>query len=342
MSPHPHPFPCLPPRRAGAAGPRAPWALLHRPCRLRWWPPRRADHRRRGAARRGPRRPVHPPALPRKQRRRRRPRRWWRRLRPARRTPHAYITQQRPRRLCYPGRPGRTRGAPPPRRPAASPALQSGGPGHESRPWVPPAPPNRTATLALRQATARRCPPALRRARLTEFKAKRKEPEIPELAATAALSPLRPELTRAAGEEEAPPPPRSPAIARFLPCASSHPPCRGLGVAAQGHGRAQRVVGISSRSKAPGYPDSCTGVVRPPSAAASFGLPLRGGGGRGKRPLDGRELDQSAPSQPRPLLRKREPGGRGRLAACRKAGARMGFYGGSDCSLVSLLCNAAG
>lgn len=296
MSPHPHPFPCLPPRRAGAAGPRALWALLHRPCRLRWWPPRRADHRRRGAARRGPRRPVHPPALPRKQRRRRRPRRWWRRLRPARRTPHAYITQQRPRRLCYPGRPGRTRGAPPPRRPAASPALQSGGPGHESRPWVPPAPRNRTAALALRQATARRCPPALRRARLTEFKAKRKEPEIPELAATAALSPLRPELTRAGGEEEAPPPPRSPAIARFLPCASSHLPCRGLGVAAQGHGRAQRVVGISSRSKAPGCPDSCTGVARTPSTAASFGLPLRGGGGGGSGP----SMAASWTSPPRP------------------------------------------
>jgi hypothetical protein len=115
-------------------------------------------------------------------------------------------------------------GAPPPRRPAASPALQSGGPGHGSRPRVPPAPPNRAATLLLLRATARRSSPALRRARLTEFKAKRKEPEIPELAATAALSPLRPELTRAGGEEEAPPPPRRPAIARFLPCASSHSP----------------------------------------------------------------------------------------------------------------------
>ncbi|XP_032134612.1 uncharacterized protein LOC116551965 [Sapajus apella] len=41
--------------------------------------------------------------------------------------------------------------------------------------------------------------------RLTEFKAKRKEPEIPDVAATAAVSPLRPELTPGGGGRGATP-----------------------------------------------------------------------------------------------------------------------------------------
>lgn len=157
--------------------------------------------------------------------------------RPPNPPPHAYITQQRPRRLCYPGRPGRTHGArPPPRRPAASLALPLA-PEAATNPGLPG--PRRTASPpTLRPPPGRAAPAAaprtaLRRARLTEFKAERKEPETPELAATAALSPLRPELTRAAGEEEAPPPPRPHALARFRPCAGSH---RGLGDVRWGHG----------------------------------------------------------------------------------------------------------
>lgn len=60
-------------------------------------------------------------------------------------------------------------------------------------------PPPSSSAQRLRAATSARDERALR---LTEFKAKRKEPEIPEAAATAAVAPLRPELTRGGEEEE--------------------------------------------------------------------------------------------------------------------------------------------
>lgn len=108
--------------------------------------------------------------------------------RPPNPPPHAYITQQRPRRLCYPGRPRRTHGArPPPRRPAASLVLPLA-PEAATNPGLPG--PRRTVSPpTLRPPPSRAAPAAaprttLRRARLTEFKAERKEPEIPELAAT--------------------------------------------------------------------------------------------------------------------------------------------------------------
>lgn len=245
VSPHPHPSRGLPPRRAWGGGvsgvPGAPWALLHRPCRLRWWPPRRADHRRRGAARRGPRRPVHPPALPRKQRRRRRPRRWWWRLRPARRTPPRVHHPTEAAAALLPRPAGahtgarRHPGAPRPRPPsrAAAPAANPG-PGSGRLLRTAPLPLILRRTPALRRCSPRRCA-ALASPNLRRREKSQKSPSWRQL--RRCLLPLRPELTRAAGEEEAPPPPRRPAIARFPPCARSRSACRCRGVAARGHRR---------------------------------------------------------------------------------------------------------